>query len=72
MLPFYASVEDENGREASGGKIPGPTPEGSLMEYLRPNMGRYVVDAPPGRYRLNVDPGAWDKRYTIKIEECGT
>ncbi len=61
----------EQGREVSDGKIPGPSAEGPLMGYLKPNMGRYVVDAPPGSYGLSVDPGAWDKRYAVKVEECG-
>ncbi len=42
------------------------------MGYLKPNMGRYVVDAPPGSYGLSIDPGGWGKRYAVKVEECGT
>ncbi len=61
----------EQGREVSDSKIPGASAEGSLMKDLRPSMGRYVVDATPGSYGLSIDPGGWDKRYAVKIEECG-
>lgn len=71
MGPFLVSVEDEQGREVSSGPTSGPRPGGPLMEELHPNMGRYVVDAAPGSYRLGVDPGGWGKRYAVTVEECG-
>ena len=75
MPTLYASVEDEQGRDVSSGKIPGPVPGGPLMEQLRPNMGRYVVNAPPGSYRLDINSSRleWrDWRYAVTVEECGT
>ncbi len=73
MTPFYVSVEEEQGREASRGRTPDLTPEGPLMRErgVSPKQGRYVVESPPGSYRLNVDPSPWGKRYGVKIEECG-
>lgn len=72
MTPSFATVQDEQGRDVSSGKIPGPTPGGPLMEHVKPNEGRYVVDAVPGSYQISIDPGAWTKGYAVKIEECGT
>ncbi|MDP8973119.1 MAG: hypothetical protein M3N45_08035 [Actinomycetota bacterium] len=71
MTPAWTAVEDERRRSITSGKIPGPRPGGPLMAHLKPNEGRYVVDAAPGSYRLNIDPGAWDKRYAVSVEECG-
>jgi hypothetical protein len=34
-------------------------------------MGRYVVDAAPGSYRLDITPSKPDRRYAVTIEECG-
>ena len=71
MTPSFATVQDEQGRHVSSGKIPGPKPGGPLMEHVKPNEGRYVVDAVPGSYQISIDPGAWTKRYALTVEECG-
>ncbi len=34
-------------------------------------MGRYVVDAAPGSYRLEISPSKSDQRYALTVEECG-
>ena len=34
-------------------------------------MGRYVVDAAPGNYRLDVSPSKPDRKYALTVEECG-
>ena len=73
MRPLFVSVEDERGRSISSGPAPIPMPSGPLMErlHLKPNESRYVVDAPPEIYKVSVDPGAWDKKYTLSVEDCG-
>ena len=34
-------------------------------------MGRYVVDAAPGSYRLGVSPSKPYRKYALTVEECG-
>lgn len=68
---LYAIIEDGRGQNVDSGRIPGPTPGGALMEHLKPNEGRYVVDAEPGSYRLHISPQMWDQRYALTVEECG-
>jgi hypothetical protein len=34
-------------------------------------MGRTVVDAAPGSYRVAVSPSESDRRYAVLVEECG-
>lgn len=71
MTPSFATIQDEQGRDVSSGKIPDPHPGRPLMAHLKPNEGRYVVNAAPGSYQIRIDPGAWDKRYALTVEECG-
>ena len=63
--------EDGQGQEVSSAELPAPGRGGRVTDspHLEPNEGRYVVDPPPGSYRLSMDPGGCE-RYAVKIEEC--
>jgi hypothetical protein len=71
MPSLYATVEDEDGRSISSGTIPSPQPGDPVRKDLTPNMGRTIVDAEPGSYRLDVSPSKSDRRYALTVEECG-
>lgn len=46
-----------------------PTPEiGDEPEP--PNTGEEIVNATPGRYRLNIQPQSQDREYVVTVEEC--
>jgi len=34
-------------------------------------MGRTIVDAKPGSYRVAVSPSESNRRYALTVEECG-
>jgi hypothetical protein len=65
-----ATVEDEDGRDISSGTIPSPRPGEPVRKDLTPNMGRTIVDAEPGSYRLDITPSKSDRRYAVLVEEC--
>lgn len=68
---FQAMVEDEDGQSIASGKIPTPQPGDPVRMDLTPNMGRTIVDAEPGSYRVAMSPSNADRRYAILMEECG-
>ena len=68
---LQATVEDEDGRRASSGKILSPQPGDPVRIDLTPNMGRTIVDTEQGSYRVAVSPSKADRRYAILVEECG-
>jgi hypothetical protein len=67
---LYATVEDEDGRTISSGKIPSPQPGDRVRTDLTPNMGRLVVDTEPGSYKAAISPSKSDRRYAVLVEEC--
>ena len=67
---LWATVEDENGRSISSGKIPSPQPGDPVRIDLTPDMGRTIVDAEPGSYRVAISPSKSDRRYALLVEEC--
>ncbi len=71
MPTLFATVEDEDGRSVSSGYIPSPQPGDPVRIDLRPNMGRTIVDAEPGSYRVAISPSKSDRRYALTVEECG-
>jgi hypothetical protein len=38
---------------------------------LTPNMGRTIVEAEPGSYRVAASPSKSDRRYAVLVEEYG-
>ena len=70
MPSFHATIEDENGRSISSGEIPSPQPGDPVRKDLTPNMGRTIVDAEPGSYRVALRPSESDRRYAVMVEEC--
>jgi hypothetical protein len=68
---LQATVEDEERRTISSGKIPSPQPADPVRKDLTPNMGRTIVDTAPGSYRLEISPSKSDRRYALTVEECG-
>ena len=68
---LYATVKHEDGRTISSGKIPTPQPGDRVRIDLTPNMGRTIVDASPGSYRVALSPSKSDRRYALLVEECG-
>ena len=70
MPSFHATIEDEDGRDIASGTIPSPQPGDPVRIDLRPNMGRTVIDAPPGSYRVDISPSKIDRRYARLVEEC--
>jgi hypothetical protein len=71
MPSFHATIEDEDGQIISSGYIPSPHPGDPVRIDLRPNMGRTIVDAEPGSYRVAISPSKSDRRYAVTVEECG-
>jgi hypothetical protein len=63
-------VEDEDGRFISSDKVPSPRPGDPVRTDLRPNIGRTIVDAEPGSYKVTVSPSKSDRRYAVLVEEC--
>ncbi len=47
-----------------------PTPEFG-EEPEPPNTGEEIVNATPGRYRLNINAASPDREYVVTVEECG-
>jgi hypothetical protein len=71
MPSLYATVENESGRSISSGHIPSPRPGDPVRSDLTPDMGRAVVDTPPGTYKVAISPSDPDRRYAVLVEECG-
>ncbi len=68
---LHATIEDEDGQIISSGYIPSPQPGEPVRNDLRPDMGRTIVDAEPGSYRVAISPSEADRRYVVLVEECG-
>jgi hypothetical protein len=71
MPSFHATIEDEDGRDIASGYIPSPQPGEPVRIDLTLNMGRTIVDAEPGSYRVTISPSKPDRRYALLVEECG-
>ena len=70
---LHVAVEDESGKEVMGNTALGAV--AAAKDSVRgtdseAGKHEFAVGVLPGSYRLNIDAGAWDKRYALTVEEC--